>query len=142
MVHAITMGRLNRLHVVPVWKHPFGKDMVDFDGRFTMVEKMVRPFRRFITVHDYERQYGTTYTIDLIEKMQEQTKANRGWWKATPDTYVLVIGQDNPDIAKKWHRWDELEKLVEILVVLECGPERSTLVREAYKKDDKSPSRR
>lgn len=131
MIHALAMGRLNRIHVVPVWNHPFGKNMVDFDDRFEMVTKMVRPHRRYIEVHDYERRFQTVLTIDLIEKLLEVQKNH--WRK---DTYVLIIGQDNLEISAKWAHWDELTKMIEILVVPDCGPERSTLVREAYAAHD------
>ena len=132
MIHALAMGRLNRIHVVPTWKHAFGKDMVDFDDRIEMVAKLIRPYRKNIVVHDYERRFQTTYTIDLIEKLLVEEHLNRPFSWSQPDTYVLIIGQDNMDIAHKWHRWDELVKMVEIMVVPECGHERSTLVREAY----------
>lgn len=138
MIHAMAMGNLDCIRVVPSWKHAFGKDMVDFDDRFNMVSKMVKPYKK-IKVSDYERAYRNTYTIDMIENVKKRGEsASYLIGTRAPDvTYVLIIGQDNLDVAHKWHRWDDLTKLVEILVVPDCGPERSTLVREAYAaKDD------
>ncbi len=137
MVHAMAMGKLNRVHVAPAYKHPFGKDMVAFDDRCEMVARMVLPYPN-IQMVQYERDFQTVYTIDLIERLMGQEK----YLRAKPHTFVLIIGQDNLNVAHKWHRWDELTKLVEILVVPECGPERSTMVREAYATQDEDTIKR
>jgi nicotinate-nucleotide adenylyltransferase len=54
------------------------------------------------------RRSGPSYTIDTVEAL-----------KATypDDKIVLILGTDAHASIDKWHRSDELKKLVEILVI-------------------------
>lgn len=128
--HALVMGNLDSVWLLPAFHHAFGKDMAPFDDRLEMVRRMVGtdPGTRVLNHavgQPHERDFGTTYTVDLIEKLQSPFHE-----------LVLILGPDQLATTDKWHRWDDLKKMVEILVVPECGPERSTKVRAAIKAGD------
>ena len=54
------------------------------------------------------RRAGNSYAIDTVEELK----------KIYPDTnFTLVLGSDAATKLEKWHRSDELLKLVKILVI-------------------------
>ncbi|HEX7405867.1 MAG TPA: nicotinate (nicotinamide) nucleotide adenylyltransferase [Candidatus Nanopelagicaceae bacterium] len=66
-----------------------------------------------VSVSDIEVQRsGPTYTIDTVEQLQ----------KARPDVrWVLILGSDAHQAMGQWHRSEELQSLVEILIVARDG---------------------
>ena len=63
------------------------------------------------------KRSGPSYAIDTIEELS----------KIYPDSkFTLVLGSDAANNLDKWHRSDELQKLVEILVVKRPGVKSST----------------
>ena len=62
------------------------------------------------------------YTVDLVENLLRDYPE---------DKFSLILGQDNLDVASKWHRWDDLTKMIEILAVPDQGPVRATVIRQA-----------
>jgi nicotinate-nucleotide adenylyltransferase len=137
--HALDVGKLDQLRVVPAWKHSFGKDMAPYEDRLWMVHLAV-PYvhdRRVVT-SDAERTWDINYTVDLVERLRETEPNDQN---QVPNEWVLIIGPDIMENAHKWHRWDDLTKMVEILVVPEQGPERSTLIREAARAGERDKVR-
>jgi nicotinate-nucleotide adenylyltransferase len=66
-----------------------------------------------VTVSDLEVQRsGPTYTIDSVEHLQ----------RLRPDaTWVLILGSDAHQGISQWHRSDELQSMVEVLVIARDG---------------------
>ena len=66
-----------------------------------------------VTVSDLEvERSGPTYTIDTVEQLQ----------RLRPDaTWVLILGSDAHKAIDQWHRSDELQSLVEVLVIARDG---------------------
>jgi nicotinate-nucleotide adenylyltransferase len=60
----------------------------------------------FVSTLEVERQ-GTTYTFDTVS-----------WLKAnTDDEYYYIIGGDTVDTLHKWHRAEELFKIINFIVI-------------------------
>ena len=125
MAHALAVGNLDRIWVLPAWQHAFGKDMTPFNTRVdwvTMAVGQVFGWGNRVQVMTCERHYQTTYTVDLVENLLRDYPE---------DKFSLILGQDNLDVASKWHRWDDLTKMIEILAVPDQGPVRATVIRQA-----------
>ena len=130
IVHALAVGDLDEVWVVPAWEHAFGKNMAPFTERVAMcrdaVEDVFGPLG-LAYVLDIESSYKTRYTVDLVEALKAEV----------PEVQlVLVIGQDNVDTMPQWHRWADLSKMVELLVVPDQGPMRSSKIRLAIENGD------
>jgi nicotinate-nucleotide adenylyltransferase len=128
MQYALAKSKLGELRVIPAWEHAFGKDMAPFEDRYQMACRGAQyAFDSRVMVSDVERKLQTKYTVDLVDHLVK-TEPNKKW--------VLIVGPDAPATFPTWHRWEDLAKMVEILVVPEQGTVRSTLVREAAAKGD------
>lgn len=55
---------------------------------------------------------GPTYTIDTVEELKSESPSSH---------FVLILGSDAFANFAKWHRAEELRKLVEILVIARDG---------------------
>jgi nicotinate-nucleotide adenylyltransferase len=66
-----------------------------------------------VTVSDMEvLRSGPTYTIDTVEKLHGLRK---------DATWVLILGSDAYATLPQWHRSEELQGLVEVLVIARDG---------------------
>ena len=126
ITHALAVGNLDQVWVVPAWEHAFGKDMAPFDERLAMCKDAVSDvFGTCVTkaiALDLEAKYQTRYTVDLVERIKADFPM--------VDQLVLIIGQDNVADLPKWHRSQDLVAQVELLVVPDQGPIRSTKIRK------------
>ena len=71
-VYALTIKDLDRVFVVPCFRHPFGKDLIDFKHRLKMCGLAFGDFKRHIKVSDIEKKLGdisrTLYTLKALKK--------------------------------------------------------------------------
>jgi len=127
MTHAMAVGNLDSLWVHPAWKHSFGKDMLPFEDRLrmtTLAIEQVFGMHSPVRVNSMEKALDITYTVDFVEFLVRNY---------THAQFVMIIGPDNLECHSKWRRWDDITKMVELLVVPDQGPERSTLVRDSIR---------
>ncbi len=77
------------------------------------VGELAPELRARVKVSDIEiRREGPTYTIDTVEAIRIES----------PDShFVLIVGSDAFANFAKWHRSEDLRKLVEIIVVARDG---------------------
>lgn len=62
----------------------------------------------FIKIKEYEKELSTTYLYDLLLYVI----------KKNPDfDFNLILGSDNLENIHLWHKWQELTKLVTIIIV-------------------------
>lgn len=98
----------DKVYLIPTYKHPFGKDLTDFEHRWTMCTLLTTPFgRRVLTidVESIERHKEKSYTIDTVKY----------YTKHYPDDdFTLIIGSDILNELDKWKDIDEIKKLVAI----------------------------
>ena len=98
--------------VIPVFDHPFDKELVPFAARLEMARLAMESVAG-ITVSDIEQQLGgesrTLYTIEALLKQQPQ-RALR-----------LVVGADVLHDRHKWHRFDRIEALAPPIILGRAG---------------------
>lgn len=126
---AAAMQPFQEVWIMPSWNHAFGKQMLPFQDRLELLRLATQDILdpSVFKVVDLERVYQTTYTIDLIERLQS----------VLPEVdFTLVLGEDNLEVAPRWHRWEDLQSKVEILWVPTQGSIRSTVIREAARARD------
>lgn len=113
--------RLDEVWVVPAAEHAFNKRMVPCALRTRMVLAMLLEAKqaklwsgRQIRVVNRPE----TYTVEMVEALRVQHPEHQ---------WIVVVGADILTEASKWHRWDDLCRLAEILVVNRKGYEGSNL---------------
>jgi len=134
---ALSFLDIDKLILIPCFKHFFSKELIPFEHRFNMTKLLVKDIRR-AEVSDIERRLGgESKTLLTLKALKEEY----------PDSkFYLIIGADNWVLREKWYRFDEIEKLAEIIIVNREGVDieryhlpsppkiSSTEVREGLKK--------
>jgi nicotinate-nucleotide adenylyltransferase len=111
--HALLFGKMDSVRVFPCWRHAFSKDvdLVPFKDRVEMARLAFVGDPR-IVVDDLEIRLWTCHTIDLIKSVKE----------TEPETdFVLIIGSDNLAVWQKWHRWQDIDRMVGKFIVPRQG---------------------
>lgn len=112
-----TLG-LDKVIFVPARVSPFKKAAPIASGeiRLSMMRAAIENEAGF-AVNDCElHRPPPSYTIDTVEEI--------GRRKSDAEIYCL-IGEDNVDALRKWHRFAELDKMVRFVVLDRTGQERS-----------------
>lgn len=106
------------LWVVPVCSHPFGKDLVSFEHRVQMCRLMIEPFADRAWVNTIEQDLpDPVRTFELFTALKQEY----------PDReFAMLMGADLLAERERWYRFEDLEKLVKIVVVERKGTEVST----------------
>lgn len=137
ILRAVEIGELDCLLVVPVFKHPDGKELVPYDDRMVMTKMICKPFSYNITVQDYERQLadkgGDGLTITLLNWVLANVLMPED-----NDKLVLVLGSDIKPVFQNWKGHTEIQALIDQGKIEVCWIERSgamssTFVRAALR---------
>jgi len=121
---------VDRILLVPSFKHAFGKFMADYEVRVAMLEAFVQDLAdsriELCTIEEVLYQEGKpVYTWDVLLHLEQSLPSNT--------QLSFVIGPDN---AKNWHKFykaAEIQQRWHLLEVPERKAIRSTLVRESLK---------
>ena len=106
---ALCRADLDELRVVPAFRHAFGKAMAPYDLRCAMAEAAFGHLAPAVVVDRIEsRLDGVSYTIHTVQALLDEHPGA---------TIVLVVGADAWASRARWHRWGELEPLVEPCVL-------------------------
>jgi len=103
---------VDELWFVPTFAHPFGKQLVAYEHRVAMCERVAAPLGPRARVSRAEAElaarpgFVTSHTIDLIDYLAAQSHELR-----------LVVGTDILADAAKWHRWDDVVARAPLIVV-------------------------
>lgn len=121
MLEAQARGDFQEVWVIPTYENAWGKKLAPFEDRFQMAKlamEILNP--KIFKLVDWEEKYQTKYTFDLVTEIR----------KNFPDTELtLILGPDQDEVKECWYRWEELSKLVGVLVVPDQGPTRSSRIR-------------
>ncbi len=110
--YVLSVCRVDEVIVVPVYQHPFNKDLASFEHRLSMCERAFADWRR-VVVSDIERELGgESRTLKTLEAMYGHDP-NRD--------LRLVIGADVLADRDKWHRFDRIESLAPPLILGRAG---------------------
>ena len=105
----LSAGPVDRVWVVPTWKHPFDKGLVaSFEDRVAMCRHAFSLFPD-VTVTTVERELGgVSRTLDTIEELESAHPELR---------FRLLVGADLLPMTNRWHRWDEIVRRAPPIVV-------------------------
>lgn len=101
---------IDRVLVVPTYRHPFDKALAPFDDRLAMCRLAMAPLGDRVEVSDIERQLGghASLTFATLQALARQRPGAE---------LRLVIGADILGERGKWYRWADIEALAPPIVV-------------------------
>ncbi len=102
--------RLDRVWVFVAAGNPLKNTQTAFVDRLGAAQR--RLGGHGVTVTGLEAQLGLRYTIDLLRRLKRSAPNAR---------FVWIMGADNLRDFHRWRRWQEIAKLVPIVVVSRPG---------------------
>ena len=109
---ALSAVPVDRVLVVPVFKHPFAKELAPFDDRLEMC-RLALGWVPGVEVSDVERRLGgESLTLRTVEHLAEAQPT----WRLR-----LLIGADVLADLPKWHRFDRIRELAPPIVLGRAG---------------------
>ncbi len=97
--------------LLPSFRHPFGKALVEFEDRVRMCELAARGVRG-VAVCTAERDLAGDPLVGKTARTLEHLVEKH------PDTdFALVVGADILPETSKWYRWDRVTELARVIVV-------------------------
>jgi nicotinate-nucleotide adenylyltransferase len=110
-VHACE--RADQVWLMPAYRHPFGKELVDYEHRVRMCELVARESSGWLHVSQIEREVGGEgRTVDTLEHLREKFKDDR---------FTLVIGSDILPDLPSWKDFDRIQAMARVLVLHRAG---------------------
>lgn len=104
---------VDELWLVPTWKHPFAKNLVSFQHRVAMLERVAQSLPH-VTVSRIEEDLAAApdfVSSRTLETLQALVARH-------PDTqFRLVVGADILGETDKWYRWDDVVALAPLIVI-------------------------
>jgi nicotinate-nucleotide adenylyltransferase len=114
VVYALSTAPIDEVLVVPVFRHPFAKDLAPYADRVAMCRLALGWLPR-VTVSTVEEELGgESLTLRTVEHLGA---AHPGW------ALRLLVGSDVLSDLPKWHRWDRIAELAPPLVMGRAGVE-------------------
>jgi nicotinate-nucleotide adenylyltransferase len=108
----VTTQDVERLLVVPTYRHPFAKDLAPYEDRVRMCELAVGHLLGVDVSRVEEELGGESRTLRTLEHLAGMH----------PDWRLrLIIGSDLLGEAPRWFRFDAIEKLAPPLVLARAG---------------------
>ncbi len=112
VVYALSTAAIDEVLVVPVFSHPFSKELASFDDRLAMCELALGWIPR-VRVSTVERELGgASLTLRTVEHLA----ATHPDWSLR-----LLIGSDVLGDLPKWHRFDRIAEVAPPLVLGRVG---------------------
>ena len=108
-----TLG-LDEIIFVPASISPLKKTAPVASGelRLAMLRAAIKGEPKFVADDCELRRPPPSYTIDTIEKVRQRNRHT---------AIYCLIGEDNVQTLRKWHRFDELEKMVHFVILDRTG---------------------
>ena len=107
---ALESGEIDRVLMIPVGRHPFGKKTVaTFEQRLEMCRLAVARLGEDVIISDIEgRRTGTTYMVDTLRELHKEYAGAE---------LRLLAGTDVAGEIHKWHEGEEVLRLAPILEI-------------------------
>jgi nicotinate-nucleotide adenylyltransferase len=110
---------LDSVLVVPVYAHPFGKDLAPFAARMEMCRIAFAPFPA-VRISAIEQELGgRSYTVRTLEALRRELPG---------DEIYLVIGADALRDVDHWRDFERVKSLARLLVVPRQGEPREEAI--------------
>lgn len=112
VVYALEVAPIDEVLIVPVYRHPFSKELAPFEDRLAMCDACMGwiPRTKISTV---ERELGgESLTLRTLTKLQQDH----------PDWAMrLIVGADVLADLPKWHRFDKIAEIAPPIVLGRAG---------------------
>jgi nicotinate-nucleotide adenylyltransferase len=110
--YVLSVGVVDRVIVVPVYRHALEKKLSPFGVRVEMCRRAFASDPR-ISISTIEEELPCpSYTLHTLEALQQHFPG---------ESFRLMIGADVLSETARWHRFDEVEKLAPLLVLGRIG---------------------
>jgi nicotinate-nucleotide adenylyltransferase len=110
--YALSVGRFDRLLVVPVFQHAFHKRLAPFEHRARMCELAFADLQR-VTVSRVEALLPVpSRTLQTVRALHDEEPSAE---------LRLVVGSDVLGEVNKWHAFEEIRRLAPLFVVARQG---------------------
>jgi nicotinate-nucleotide adenylyltransferase len=111
-VYALSTAPIDEVLVVPVYRHPFAKNLAPYADRLAMCRLALGWIPR-VTISTVEEELGgESLTLNTLEHL---TATQPSW------SLRLLVGSDVLADRPKWHRWDRIAQLAPPLVMGRAG---------------------
>ncbi|WP_129581369.1 nicotinate (nicotinamide) nucleotide adenylyltransferase [Sorangium cellulosum] len=110
--YAISVAPIDEVLVVPVYRHPFSKELAPFEHRLAMCQ-LALGWLPGVSVSAVERELGgESLTLRTLEHL---AAAHPGW------AMRLLVGADVLPDLPRWHRFDRIEQIAPPIVLGRSG---------------------
>jgi nicotinate-nucleotide adenylyltransferase len=117
-VYALSTAPIDEVLVVPVYRHPFAKNLAPYAERLTMCE-LALGWIPHVTISRVEEELGgESLTLRTVEHLI----ATKPDWSLR-----LLVGSDVLADLPKWHRWDRIAALAPPLVMGRAGVDAASV---------------
>ncbi len=106
IVNDVLQNGIDKVIVIPCYRHVFKDNLVDYDFRFNMCVESFKRFGEKVEVSDIEKRINKerNYTIDTLKAIEPELK----------ERYIdinlrLLVGSDILNEKDKWEEWNEIE---------------------------------
>lgn len=111
--YVLATREVDKVWLLPVFKHPFAKKLAPFSDRLKMCELAAARFAGAVEVSRAEADGpGSGKTVETLEYLAKAYPEHR---------FSLVIGTDILPERSKWTAFDRIEQMVEVVVVPRAG---------------------
>ncbi len=111
--YVLATADVDRVWLMPSYRHPFGKRMASFEHRVEMCRRMAALYATGVEVTRVEEEVpGEGRTVDTLEHLVA---------KYPDDTFRLVIGSDVIKDAPLWKRFDRVVELAPPILLARGG---------------------
>jgi nicotinate-nucleotide adenylyltransferase len=102
---------VDEVWLLPTYKHAFGKELAPFEDRVAMCRLAVKGLRG-VKVSSVEKALAKDplvgKTVRVLELLRERHPRTR---------FALVVGTDILREVSKWYRWEDIQRLADVIVV-------------------------
>lgn len=112
VAYVLATAEVDRVLVVPTFKHPFAKPLAPYAHRIAMCELAMRDLKRVEISRIEEDLGGESLTLHTLQELRRREPSAK---------LRLVIGSDLVAETPRWHRFDEVRALADLVVVGRAG---------------------
>lgn len=126
LIEQCLQAGFREIYLVPVYQHPWGKEMADYKTRLKMltlfVEDLNQPQLKIKAIEDKIKQGKTVYTIELMDYLKTLPSSKN-------KKLYFVIGPDNAQNIDKFYQGEQLQKKHALFIANNNIAIRSTIIR-------------
>ncbi|MBI5525815.1 MAG: nicotinate (nicotinamide) nucleotide adenylyltransferase [Deltaproteobacteria bacterium] len=106
----------DEIWMVPVFRHPFGKELAPYDARVEMCEMAIPVFGGRVKVMRFEEELSRggapVYTVDLLAEMRRRYPEH---------TFSFIVGSDGLAERHGWKDFEQIRSLARLIILRRRG---------------------